>query len=79
MSILHLIVRRQAMTRAPDRRAQRGGTVPPLLREAAAGITCIPGIGIDTARADAPQHHGSAASVQEEAVTPVAGDPPARR
>jgi hypothetical protein len=71
MSILHLIVRRHAMTRAPDRRAQRGCMVPPLLREAAAGI------GIDTARADDPRHHGSTASDREEATTSATGDPPA--
>ena len=33
MSILHLIVRRHAMTPSPARRAQRGCTVPPFLRE----------------------------------------------
>jgi hypothetical protein len=54
MSILHLIVRRHLTTRAPDRRAQRGCTVPPLLHEAAAVIV------IDTARAEVPQNQGAA-------------------
>jgi hypothetical protein len=79
MSILHLIVRRHAMTRAPDRRAQRGCMVPPLLREAAAGAARIPGIAIDAALANDPRHHGSAASDRVEAAASVAGDPPVRR
>ncbi len=49
MSILHLIVRRNMTIRAPDRRVQRGCTVPPLLQEAAAGIV------VDTTPAVAPQ------------------------
>lgn len=65
MSILHLIVRRHLTTRAPDRRAQRGGTVPPLLHEAAAAIV------IDTVRAEVPQGHGAA--------TPAVGSGRARR
>jgi hypothetical protein len=59
MSILHLFVRRMK-TRLPDRRAQRGCTTPPLLREAMAGI------GIDVARTGEPQRRDSAASVGEQ-------------
>ena len=79
MSILHLIIRRHAMARAPDRRAQRGCTVPPLLCEAAAGIAYVPGIGIDAAPADDPRGHGSAAPDRVEATAPAAGGPPIRR
>jgi hypothetical protein len=70
MSILHLIVRRHMKTRAPDRRAQRGCTAPPLLQEAIAGIALVPGIGIDAARTGEPQRRGSAASVREQESEP---------
>ena len=79
MSILHLIVRRHAMARAPDRRAQRGCTVQPSLREAVAGIACIPGVGIDAAPADDPRGHGSEAPDRVEATASVAGGPPVRQ
>jgi hypothetical protein len=36
MSLLHLIVRRHSMAPSPARRAQRGCTLPPFLRDAAA-------------------------------------------